>query len=148
MPDTGGGASRTTDPALGSSSATDVSLREFVEQSQTMLWRLIEERDRRYAEVQVERDKAEVLRAANQAYRDEKANELREQISSERGTYVSQLELKGALDAINATLKPILEFVSGQQGATQKTFDTRSAIGWAVAVLVGLVALYQFFVVG
>ena len=56
------------------------------------------ERDRRYSEVNIEREKAlkikeEADKAALglareiQSYKDEKANQLREQIASERGTY-------------------------------------------------------------
>ena len=36
--DTGGGASRSTDPAAGSSTATDVSLREFIEARLLLVW--------------------------------------------------------------------------------------------------------------
>lgn len=61
---------------------------------------IYDERDRRYAEVNIERQKALSIkeRADERAldlarviqdYKDEKANELREQINSERGMYVT-----------------------------------------------------------
>lgn len=85
------------------------------------------ERDRRYAEVALEREKAlkikeqadrDALGLAReiQTYKDEKANELREQISRERGEYVTQSQLKGVADKLEATLKPVLDFVASQQG--------------------------------
>jgi len=85
------------------------------------------ERDRRYAEVALEREKAlkikeqadrDALGLAReiQTYKDEKANELREQISRERGEYVTQSQLKGVTDKVEATMKPVLDYVSSQQG--------------------------------
>jgi len=87
------------------------------------------ERDRRYTEVAVEREKALTIKEEEkkaalalareiQTYKDEKANELREQISRERGLYVTQQELKGVSDKIDATMKPVIEYVSSQQGRT------------------------------
>jgi hypothetical protein len=105
----------------------------------------MEERDRRYAELQAERDKAEVIRAANQAYRDEKANELREQISAERGLYVSQTELKSAIAEITATLRPIVDFVSAQQGAKTGAMDQRLFVSWAVALIATIIGIYFAF---
>ena len=141
----GGGASRSTDPASGTSAATDVSLREYIEALRSADLRLAAERDRRYTELQAERDKAEVIRAANQAYRDEKANELREQINAERGLYVSQADLKGAIDTITATLQPIVEYVAGQQGHRSGSLDQRQLIAWGIAAILGIWAVAQAF---
>jgi len=152
----GGGASRTTDPASGSSTGTDVSLREYVFALRAADLAFHEERDRRYTEVAQEREKAlkikeEADKAALQlareiqTYKDEKANELREQISQERGLYVSQGELKSALAEIQATLKPILDFVAGQRGERQGTFDQRQLVQWAAGlVLAGLTIYFAF----
>ncbi len=112
--ESGDGASKTTDPAAGSSTGTDVDLRSFVQTVVEALdrrtaelraadARFQEERDRRYTEVALEREKAlkiketadetaRILVAQNQAYRDEKANELRAQIEGERGNYLSRNE--------------------------------------------------------
>lgn len=152
----GGGASLTTDPAFGSSTGTDVSLKEFVELGQVWQWRFSEERDRRYAEVSIEREKAlriketadlAALQLAReiQTYKDEKANELREQISRERGTYVTQSEMRNLEDKIMATIKPVAEYVTSQQGAKQGTFDQRQLVGWAVGLFGTLTALYFAF---
>lgn len=152
----GGGASLSTEPAQGSSTGTDVSLREYVEALRAADLRFDMERDRRYAEVATEREKAlrikeEADKAALQlareiqTYKDEKANELREQISAERGLYVTQSEMKAALAEITATLKPVLEYVASQQGSRQGGIDQRSLIAWAVAVAGTLVAIYFAF---
>lgn len=141
----GGGASQTTDPAAGTSTATDVSLREHLLALRAADLRLDAERDRRYSEVQIERDKAEVLRAANQAYKDEKANELREQISRERGEYVTQAELKGVVAEIKATLGPVLEFVASQQGNRQGQLDARQIAQFVIGlILAGLTVYFAF----
>lgn len=145
MTDDGGGASRSTDPAAGTSAATDVSLREYIEALRRADVALAVERDRRYTEVQIERDKAEVLRAANQAYRDEKANELREQLARERAEYASKGDLQSAIETITATLKPIVEYVAGQQGGRQGALDQRTALQWGLTVVAFIVAIYFAF---
>lgn len=81
--------------------------------------RFDDERDRRYAEVASEREKAlKIKETADlaalelareiQTYKDEKANELREQISSERGLYVTRNEFQ-----------PIADFFTSQQGGSR-----------------------------
>lgn len=141
--DPGGGASPTTEPASGSSTGTDVSLKEHLLALRAADLRFEAERDRRLVEIQRERDKAEVLRAANQAYRDEKANELREQINSERGMYVTGVQLDEIVKTINATLKPVTDYVSSQQGSRQGQLDTRQIIAWVVALILGGWAIFQ-----
>ncbi len=97
------------------------------------------ERDRRYTEAreadakalkikeQADRDALELAREI-QTYKDEKANELREQINNERGLYVTQTELK-----------PINDFVAQQQGRSTGAVDTRTLvfalIGTGVTIL-------------
>lgn len=87
--------------------------------------RFQEERDRRYSEVATEREKAlKIKETADlaalglardiQIYKDEKANELREQINSERGLYPTRAELK-----------PVFDFVTSSQGRTSGWNDVR-----------------------
>jgi hypothetical protein len=70
--------------------------------------------DRRYAEVNVEKEKAlkiketadlAALQLAReiQTYKDEKANELRSQIESERGSYATKEDLAAAIRELAAT---------------------------------------------
>ena len=113
-----------------------VTLREHLEA-------LNREADRRYSEVNVEREKAlkikeeadrRALELADsiQQYKDEKANELRSQIERERGSYATQADLKGLGEKLEALIKPLSEFVSAQQGrpaagqTTGLTSDSRA----------------------
>ena len=102
--------------------------------AEVQIWRekFYEERDRRYAEVSVEREKAlkikEVadlraldLKSEIDKYKEEKANNLREQIGSERGLYATKEELV-----------PINEFVSRSRGG--------SAVWGDLAIKLGLIA--------
>jgi vacuolar-type H+-ATPase subunit H len=117
-----------------------------------------DERDRRYAEVASEREKAlkikeeadkEALRLAReiQSYKDEKANQLREQIGSERGLYPTKGELNSATEKLEALIKPLASYVSSDQG---KGSGVNSVIGYVFGVaglLVGVgstVALLLF----
>jgi hypothetical protein len=85
------------------------------------------ERDRRYSEVAVEREKALAIKEKSdvtaldlarqiQTYKDEKANELREQINSERGLYATKDDLVNSIERIEATIKPLNDYVTLQQG--------------------------------
>jgi vacuolar-type H+-ATPase subunit H len=87
------------------------------------------ERDRRYAEVKnaeekalkvkEEADKTALgLQRENQQYKDEKANQLREQISSERGLYATKGDLVAVVEKVEVAMKPLATFVSSQQGRT------------------------------
>jgi hypothetical protein len=110
------------------------------------------ERDRRYAEVAVEREKAlrikesadlAALQLAReiQTYKDEKANELREQINSERGHYASKEDLAGQLATITALLDPIRTYVASEQGQSKGvglSFDRLLQIIFAGAAIVAI----------
>lgn len=146
MPDeVGGGASRSTDPAFGTSTATDVSLKEHIELDQRWTWRFMQERDRRYTELQALRDEAAVIARDTQTYKDRQANELREQLARERADYASKTDLQGALETVNATLKPLVEYVAGQQGGRQGILDQRTAVQWGLTIVAALVAIYFAF---
>jgi len=113
------------------------------------------ERDRRYAEVATEREKAlKIKETADlaalglareiQTYKDEKANQLREQISGERGMYPTKSELNGVVEKIDAQLKPINEFVSAARGHIGGTKAVQSNIAWVVALIASLIAIGTF----
>lgn len=113
------------------------------------------ERDRRYAEVALEKEKA--LRIKEEAdkvalalardiqtYKDMKANELREQIASERGLYATKNDLQSLGEKFDASHKPVVEFMATAIGNRSGTSDTRVLIAWAVALLVGLISIGTF----
>jgi len=102
-----------------------------------------EERDRRYAEVSIEREKAlkikEVadlraldLKSEIDKYKEEKANNLREQIGSERGLYATKDDLKALSDKLDLAIKPLSDFVSSSRGG--------SAVWVQIAMIVGMAA--------
>lgn len=115
-----------------------VPLKEHLEALRAADMRFNEERDRRYAEVNIEREKAlkiketadlAALQLAReiQTYKDEKANELREQINSERGLY-----------ATNKDIDPIKSYVSSQTG---RGIGMNALFGWAMALLMAGIAI-------
>lgn len=90
--------------------------------------RFLDERDRRYSEVNVEKEKAlKIKETADlaalglareiESYKEEKNNRLREQIDSERGSFVTRAEMK-----------PVFEYVSQQQGAASGRLDQRTLV--------------------
>jgi hypothetical protein len=110
--------------------------------------RLDTERDRRYSEVNIEREKAlkikeEADKAALglareiQSYKDEKANQLREQIQSERGSLASKDDLAGAIREIQTAMAPLTAYVSGMGGEARRSqvdvLDARDSRDAAVA---------------
>lgn len=115
--------------------------------------RFANERDRRYTEVALEREKAlKIKETADlaalglareiQSYKDEKANQLREQISGERGLYVTKSEIVQIVEKLEATIKPALDYVTSQQGRTSGTdasFAKLVAIIGMVGVIVAIV---------
>jgi vacuolar-type H+-ATPase subunit H len=145
-PDVGGGASRSTEAASGTSTATDVSLREYFWALRDADQRFFDERDRRYAEVALEREKAlkikeEADKAALglareiQTYKDEKANELREQISSERGLYATKGDVQAAVEKIEATLKPLIGTRAQGINASAGVLATIAALAISVVTI-------------
>lgn len=116
-------------------------------------WRLrfFDERDRRYREVDLERERAlqikntadrDALELAReiQTYKDEKANELREQINRERGLYATKEDLGNALGKMELALKPLTEYVSVMRG---RSSGLNAGWGW----IVGAVAFVSSVVV-
>jgi len=112
-----------------------------------------EERDRRYTEVALEREKAlQIKEKADlaalelareiQTYKDEKANELREQISRERGHYASIGDLKALDDKIEVRTKPVLEYVQQQLGGgTKQQTIQRTQLAIAGLILTAIIIM-------
>jgi hypothetical protein len=71
-----------------------------------------------------------------QTYKDEKANNLREQIGGERGMYATKGDLKAATEKLDVALAPVLTYISSQQGRSSGLDK-----GWAIIIgAAGLVA--------
>jgi hypothetical protein len=117
--------------------------------------RFATERDRRYTEVNIEREKAlKIKETADlaalglareiQTYKDEKANQLREQINSERGLYATKDDLASATSKLELTMKPALDFVTSQGGRSQGM----DRAWYFVFALGGIVVAVALFVAG
>src|ERR1700720_398654 len=113
-----------------------VSLEKYLADIRTADQAFATERDRRYTEVAAEREKAlKIKETADlaalglareiQTYKDEKANELREQISSERGLYITRTEFK-----------PVLDFVSSQTGRAAGVLDVRTVLLTVISIAI------------
>jgi vacuolar-type H+-ATPase subunit H len=107
------------------------------------------ERDRRYSEVKNAEEKALKIKEEadktalglqrdNQNYRDEKANDLREQISGERGLYVRNEDLAAAIGKIEATIEPLSGFVARSQGRSGGIQAYNQNLWVVVAVAAGI----------
>jgi hypothetical protein len=110
------------------------------------------ERDQRYAEVKAAEEKAlKVKETADlkaldlasqiQTYKDEKANELRSQIESERGNYATREDLMSAIRELSATINPIASYVAQQQGRAGGQLDQRTEQRLNINILIGCAAL-------
>jgi hypothetical protein len=134
-------------PITNVSSWTIDALREHFYMLREADIRFGEERDRRYAEVNVEKEKAlKIKETADlaalelarqiQEYKDEKANELRTQIESERGSMATKEDVIAAIKEVNTRIDPVAEYVSAQQGRSSGAEDltAREAAARAEAV--------------
>ena len=110
------------------------------------------ERDRRYTEVALEREKAlQIKEKADdraldlarqiQTYKDEQANELRSQIESERGTYATQSDLRALDEKIATALAPVLTYVAGEQRHDSGIQSSRTLLIGAIGAVVVFVNL-------
>lgn len=129
------------------------SAREYARALREADARFYEERDRRYTEVAAEREKAlKIKEEADkvaldlarqiQQYKDEQANELREQINSERGIYVTKGELGSAIEKIDVVIKPLTEYVHGSQGGhetSQQHWGLFIGVASLMLVAIGIV---------
>lgn len=113
---------------------------------------LAEERDRRYAEVNVEKEKALKIKEtadlaalqlarADQTYKDEQANKLREQINSERNIYVTQDQLTASVREMTSLVKPVAEYVSSQRGGRESKATLYTGVLLIAAVMSVIVAI-------
>lgn len=121
--------------------ALTVSLKEHFETILRLNDKFDQERDRRYAEVNIEREKAlkikeeadrRALELAReiQAFRDEKANGLLDLVKSERGSY-----------ATNKDIEPLKAYIAGQTG---RGLGMNALAGWAMALFMAGVAIATY----
>lgn len=107
------------------------------------------ERDRRYAEISAEREKAlkikekaddDALELARQiqTYKDEKANNLRAQIEGERGDYARVSDLKSAVEKFELAIKPLSDYVAADRGHGAGLAQSWGVVAVVLALLVDI----------
>lgn len=110
------------------------------------------ERDRRYSEVNIEKEKAlkiketadlAALQLARdiQIYKDEKANERSSQIERERGSYATKDDLAAAVSKIEVTVTPLLRSLAAEQGRNQSFGVTANVMAFLLTSLLTIVGL-------
>lgn len=108
---------------------TWVPLYEHLQALEEIRVKFEEERDRRYTEIAIEREKAlkikdladrDAMQLARdiQTYKDERDNRLREQINQERVGYATKSDLTSLAKELQATVKPLVEFVARSRGGS------------------------------
>lgn len=136
--------------------AHNEALRAAEARLQDMRDNFLEERDRRYAEVATEREKAlKIKETADlaalglareiQTYKDEKANELREQIGSERGNYATKEDLLAAIGKIEVAMQPLSEFRLAQQGKGEGISATAKVLVAVLGAVATLLTIFAFW---
>ena len=155
----GGGASRSTEPAAGTSASTDVSLREFIDQRFNSLEkRLDERRASDQAAVVIAKETADAaLEAHNQLIRQMRgqATEAQRQLDKLTDTYATKENLKTLEILIDQRLVSIDQRLGAIEGAahvygTEKQAvrmafsDLRSVLVFGFIVLGGVIALITY----
>jgi hypothetical protein len=116
-----------------------IHLREHVAALRQADQRFAEERDRRYTETNIEREKALkikeqadrdalALARADQTYKDERANNLRTQLERERGDYATKDDLAALADKIETTMRPVLQYMASTSGSRLGSSEARTEV--------------------
>ena len=121
--------------------------------------RFQDERDRRYTEVNVEKEKALKIKETadlaalslareSQVYKDQQADVMREKNLAASGVYATNADLSLVVDRFEKALKPVVDFISKQQGMTSgsqmtmgKIFAMIAAVGTIIGILVVIINL-------
>jgi hypothetical protein len=80
------------------------------------------------------------------AYKDEKANNLREQLGSERGLMATKDDLQSVIEKFNLTLGPVLTYIASQQGRSSgldKGWAILISVSVLIATVLGIVAFFS-----
>jgi hypothetical protein len=155
----GGGASRSTEPASGTSAPTDVSLREFIQEKFDALEKRLDERrdaDRLAVAIAKESQDA-VLEAHNQLIRQmrEQATEAQRQLDKLTDTYATKENLKTlelliderlvSIDARLQTIEGAANIYGTEKQAVRLAFsDLRSTLVFGFIVLGGVIGLITY----
>jgi hypothetical protein len=87
-------------------------------------------------------ERALLLQAETQKYKDEKANDLRSQIERERGGYATKNELAALADKVGVALRPLSDFVAAQTSRTATNIDWRTGIYALITIAAVLIVRF------
>lgn len=107
--------------------------------------RFQEERDRRYTEVNVEKEKALKIKETadltalelareSQVYKDERNDAMREQNLKETGIYATRDDLALLEKKLVDTLQPLSDYIMAQKGGLKGSQMTKSGIITAISI--------------
>jgi len=110
------------------------------------------ERDRRYAEVNVEKEKALKIKETadlaalelareSQKYKEERYDTTSERSLGERGQFVTRSDLATVVENLNKALKPLTEFMTAQKGAEKGTNDSANKLYANVAAITAVIGV-------
>jgi hypothetical protein len=119
------------------------------------------ERDRRYAEVNVEKEKALKIKETadltalelareSQVYKDERNDAMREQNLKDNGIYATRDDLALLEKKLVDTLQPLADYISTQKGTVQgsqitmgKIFGVIAATGTIIGIVVVIANMFM-----
>ena len=162
MNDEGGGASRSTDPAAGTSSATDVSLREYVTLMVQAEMRRVNERfhavetatEKAFENSQRAIDKADLATEK----RFEGVNEFRAALSDQASRFVTAEQLKTLAEKLEAgytrnredidRINVRLERREGETAGSRLTWGAMATLLAAFATIIGILVIAANWIAG
>ena len=140
--------------------ALRVADKELYAEKVLHLAEVVELNDRRYGEVGIEKEKAlkikEIadlsaleLARESQVYKDERNDTMREQNLKDNGIYATRDDLADVVKGMEKALKPLVDFVSSQQGAASGRSKLSGAFNSNIALIctiIGAVIAVIYFV--
>lgn len=122
------------------------------ESMRIMETKILEERDRRYAEVNVEKEKALKIKETadlaalslareSQVYKDQQADVMREKSLAASGVYATNADVQAMGAKFEESLKPLFEFINAQKGGKQGSVETTGKVAAFATIAISVVAI-------
>lgn len=112
----------------------------------------VESNDRRYEAVSIEKEKALKIKETadlaalqlareSQTYKEARNDAMREQNLKETGVYATRTDLSNAIEEIRNALKPLADYITGQQGGAQVGRTTKDTGFKIIAAISSILAI-------
>jgi hypothetical protein len=133
---------------------TIATLKEHIDAMQAANLRFEDERDRRYTEVNIEKEKALKIKETadlaalslareSQTYKEQQNDALRDKNLAQSGIYATNSDVAKLFDDFNTKLKPVFDFVVSKQGQAEQGNSIWSKSGTMFAMM-GVIAAIAF----